>query len=48
MCGRIDFHDPEPFLEDLQKYYDWDISDYIRYEAATTGYNIPPSSDILT
>ena len=48
MCGRIDFHDPKPFLEDLQKYYDWDISDYIRYETAATGYNIPPSSDILT
>lgn len=44
MCGRVDIHDLRPVKEDVKKYYDWNVEDYIVYD--TLGYNIPPSTEI--
>ena len=44
MCGRVDIHDLGPVKEDVRKYYDWNVEDYIVYD--TLGYNIPPSTEI--
>jgi len=44
MCGRVDIHDLRPVKEDMKKYYDWNVEDYIVYD--TLGYNIPPSTDL--
>lgn len=46
MCGRIDFHDVVPFEEDVRKYYEGDISDYIYYEDFIPSYNVTPQSNI--
>ena len=44
MCGRVDIHDLEPVKEDVKKYYEGNVEDYIVYDAL--GYNIPPSTDL--
>ncbi|WP_201351885.1 SOS response-associated peptidase [Hydrogenimonas urashimensis] len=44
MCGRVDIHDLEPVKEDVKKYYEGNVEDYIVYN--TLGYNIPPSTDL--
>ena len=44
MCGRVDIHDLEPVKEDMRKYYDDNVEEYIVYDAL--GYNVPPSSDL--
>ena len=44
MCGRVDIHDLEPVKEDVRKYYEGNVEDYIVYDAL--GYNVPPSSDL--
>ncbi|WP_457597381.1 SOS response-associated peptidase [Hydrogenimonas sp.] len=44
MCGRVDIHDLRPVKEDMRKYYEGNVEDYIVYDAL--GYNVPPSSDL--
>ena len=44
MCGRVDIHDLRPVKEDVRKYYEGNVEDYIVYDAL--GYNVPPSSDL--
>ncbi len=44
MCGRVDIHDLKPVKEDMRKYYNGNVEDYIVYDAL--GYNVPPSSDL--
>jgi len=53
MCGRIDFHNPSGFVEDMKRFYNGEIEDHISYEGALPEqtknlYNIFPTSPIVT